>query len=196
MLNGGTDSAAHDPDVGFDIAGWSSVLEAINAIEVVEAREVIEHAIVRLAAQRRSEADVARLLSLVDGMQHHRDDAASFADHDVALHLALCQASRNTLLVGGLSSLRGRMKELIAWSATRAIAEGRLSALIDSRVQLVDAIGRRDVERAAGVFADMMHDLRVESGRSCPGTTDDATTHCMPWVGMLDDRPHTKGDRP
>ena len=56
VSNSGTNNVALDPAVDVDARGRNLVLEAINAIEVVEAREVIEHAIVRLAAQRRSEA--------------------------------------------------------------------------------------------------------------------------------------------
>jgi DNA-binding FadR family transcriptional regulator len=196
VSNSGTNNAALDPGVDVDATGRDLVLEAIDAIEVVEAREVIELAIVRLAAQRRSERDLARLGTLLDGMVHVRDDAEALADHDFALHLTLCDAARNTLLAGGLSALRGQMKELIARSAAGAIAERRVDALIDSRAQLVDAIGRRDVERAADVFSVIMHDLRVESGRACPGTNDYAIAHRMPEGGMLDDSPIHKGDRP
>ena len=53
MSNSGTNNVALDPAVDVDASGRNLVLEAINAIEVVEAREVIEHAIVRLAAQSR-----------------------------------------------------------------------------------------------------------------------------------------------
>jgi DNA-binding FadR family transcriptional regulator len=196
VSNGGTNNAALDPGVDVDANGRNLVLEAINAIEVVEAREVIELAIVRLAAQRRSEADLARLGTLLDGMVHVRDDAEALADHDFALHLTLCDAARNTLLAGGLSALHGQMKELIARSTGSAVAERRVGALIDSRAQLIDAISRRDAEQAADVFSVIMHDLRVESGRSCSGTTDYAAPHRTPSVGMLDDRPKRKGDRP
>ena len=195
VSNSGTNNAALDPGVDVDTNGRDLVLEAINAIEVVEAREVIELAIVRLAAQRRSEGDLARLGTLLEGMVQARDDAEALADHDFALHLALCDAARNTLLAGGLSALHGQMKELSARSAAGAIVERRAEALIDSRAQLVDAIGRRDVERAAYVFSVIMHDLRVESGRSCPGTNDYANAQRMTEVGMLDDSPIHKGDR-
>lgn len=200
VSNGGTNNAALDPPVDVDASGRNLVLEAINAIEVIEAREVIEHAIVRLAAQRRSEADLARLGSLLDGMMHAmmhaRDDAEVLAGLDFALHRTLCDAASNTLLAGGLSALHGQMKELIARSVAGAMAERRVDTLIDSRAQLVDAIGRRDVERAAFVFSVIMHGLRVESGRLCPGTNYYATTHRMRGVGMLDDSPIHKGDRP
>lgn len=196
MSNGGTNNAALGPGVDVLPDGRDLVLEAINAIEVVEAREVIELAIVRLAAQRRSEADLARLGTLLDGMVGVRDDAEALTDHDFELHLTLCDAARNALLAGGLAALHGQMKQLIARSVAGAIAERRVDALIDSRAQLVDAIGRRDGERAAYVFSVIMHDVRVESGRSCPGTNAYAIAHRMPDVGMLDDSPIHKGDRP
>ena len=45
----------------FDSDGRAGVLEAIRAIEAVEARQVIELAIVHLAALRRTEAELERL---------------------------------------------------------------------------------------------------------------------------------------
>ena len=180
---------AYDPD------GRGLILDAIAAIEVVEAREVIELAIVRLAALRRSEAELERLCALLDGMQRCRDDPEAFAEYDFALHLTLSHAARNTLLAGSLAALHGSMREMISRSVTRAIAGNRVGALIDAHVQLVEAIGRRDVQGATHVFSTMMSDLRIESGRCRPGTDQYVIRREVPQIGMLDDMPHTKGDR-
>jgi GntR family transcriptional repressor for pyruvate dehydrogenase complex len=202
VSNSGTNNASHESlaDVSlegaFDPEDRRLILEAIHAIEVVEARQVIELAIVRLAALRRSEAEFERLCALLDGMQQCRDDAEAFAECDFALHLTLSHAARNALLAERLAVLHGSMREAISRSATSAIAENRVGALIESHAQLVEAIGRRDVHGAAHVFSTMMNDLRIESGRCRPGTDEYVIRRRVPQTGMLDDMPHTKGDRP
>ena len=202
MSNSGThnSSLGLPADVGtegaYDPGGGGLILEAIAAIEIVEAREVIELAIVRLAALRRSEAEFARLCALLDGMHRCRDNAEALAGFDFALHLTLSRAARNSLLAGRLAALHGSMREMISRSVTSAIAGNRVGALIDSHSRLVEAIGRRDVQGATHVFSTMMSDLRIESGRCRAGTDECVIRREVPQIGMLDDMPYTKGDRP
>lgn len=134
-------------------------------LEAVEAREVIEHAIVKLAALRRSEADIELLRASLDGMQRSRDDPRAFLEHDFALHVALSAAARNQLLASTLSTLHELVREMIALFVRRAIAEGRMDALVDSHARLVDAVERQDGDEASRIIADMMGLLRVAAGQ-------------------------------
>lgn len=133
--------------------------------EAIEAREVIEHAIVRLAALRRTEGDLRRLRASLEGMRAYRDDAESFSQHDFALHAALADAARNQLLAATLSNLRELMREMIALYARTAVAEGKTEPLIESHARLVDAVDRQDADEASRTIADMMALLRLEAGR-------------------------------
>ncbi len=142
--------------------------EAIDAIEVIEARQVIEVAIVRFAALRRSEVDVARLRSLVLGMRQSQTEPVAFAEFDFALHLTLSRAADNALLAARLAAFHPAMREMMIGFASRAMAEGRIEALVESHAQLVEAIRERDCHEATRVFSDMMAALRIESGRCQP----------------------------
>lgn len=142
--------------------------DAIDAIEVIEARQVIELAIVRFAALRRTEADLERLRSLVLGMRHSRDRPVAFAEFDFALHLTLSGAACNALLASRLAAFHPAMREMMNGFATRAMAEGRMDALVGSHEQLVEAITKRDCHEATHIFADMMAVLRIEAGRCQP----------------------------
>ena len=137
----------------------------LDAIEVIEARQVIELAVVRLAALRRSEADLERLRSLVRGMCQSRDQPVAFAEFDFALHLTLSNAACNSLLAARLSVFHEAMREMMRGFATTAKAENRMDALAGSHVQLVEAIAEKDVDEATRIFSDMMVMLRIESGR-------------------------------
>ena len=172
------------------------LLEAIDAIEAVEARQVIELAIVRLAAVRRTEADLERLHALLEGMRRCRKEPAAFAEFDFALHVTLSEAARNTLLAGSLAALHEGMREMIGRFARTAAAEDRMDALVDSHTRLVEAVGRRDADAAAVTVSDMMIVLRIESGRCRPRPTPHVIRHQVPQIAMLVNSPHEQGDRP
>ena len=176
--------------------GRGLLLEAIDAIEAVEAREVIELAIVRLAAVRRTGADLERLRALLEGMRQCRDEPVAFAEFDFALHVTLSDAACNTLLASSLSALHEGMREMIARFARTAVAENRMDALVDSHVRLVEAVGRRDADEAALIVSGMMSLLRIESGRCRPRTTHDAIRRQVPQIGMLENTSKEKGDQP
>jgi DNA-binding FadR family transcriptional regulator len=133
--------------------------------EAIEAREVIERAIVRLAALRRTEADLERLRASLEGMRGCREDPEAFSEFDFALHIALSDAARNHLLAGTLSTLHELVREMIALFASTAVTEQRMDALIDSHAGLVDAVERQDADEASRIIADMMALLRIEAGR-------------------------------
>jgi DNA-binding FadR family transcriptional regulator len=172
------------------------VLEAIDAIEVVEAREVIELAIVRLAAVRRTQADLERLRMLLLGMRRSRRDPVAFAEFDFAFHVALGDAARNTFLANSLAALHDGMREMIARYATTAVADARMGELIDSHAELVEAVDHQNVHRASVVYSDMMAALRVESGRCWPRLRNRMMRQQVSQIGMLDTMTHEKGDRP
>lgn len=141
--------------------------------EAIEAREVIERAIVRLAALRRTEADLERLRASLAGMRECRDDPEAFSEFDFALHVALSDAARNHLLAATLSSLHELVREMIALFARTALTERRMDALIESHARLVDAVERQDADQASRIIADMMALLRIEAGRRFELTLDD-----------------------
>lgn len=133
--------------------------------EAIEAREVIERAIVRLAALRRTQIDLDRLrLSLV-GMEGCLDDPQAFAEFDFALHVALSDAARNHLLASTLSTLHELVREMIALFTQTAGREKTMDALLSSHAQLVDAVEQRDGDEAARIISEMMVRLRVEADR-------------------------------
>ena len=133
--------------------------------EAIEAREVIERAIARLAALRRTEADLERLRTSLDGMQQCRDEPEAFLEFDLALHVALSGAARNHLLAGTLATLHELVREMITLFM-RAATENRMDALVESHTRLVDAVERQDADEAARIIADMMALLRIEAGLS------------------------------
>ena len=141
VSNSGTNSIPHElrSDVGFeailDLDARRLMIDAIDAIEVIEARQVIELAVVRLAALRRTEAELQRLHWLVLGMRESRDMPVAFAEFDFALHVTLSNAARNSLLAARLGAFHEAMREMMKGFATMAKTENRMDALVESHVR-------------------------------------------------------------
>ncbi len=144
---------------GFGVADPARVAEAI------EAREVIERSLARLAALRRTDLDLTRLQTALSGMRSAGDDEDAVGEHDLAFHIALWDAAHNELLAGALSALRELVADMIAFFARGASAEGRLVTLVDHHAQLLAAVAGQDADRAALIVTQMMDRLRAEAGR-------------------------------
>ncbi|EGX57707.1 GntR domain-containing protein [Streptomyces zinciresistens K42] len=65
---------------------------------LAEVRAIVEPAAVRLAAQRRTEEDLAALDAALDAMDAHGADAGQAVEADLAFHRALLAATHNELL--------------------------------------------------------------------------------------------------
>lgn len=87
-----------------DVLRWqfegASTAESDRALlhNLAEVRAIIEPAAVRLAAQRRTDADLAALDGALDAMGEEGGDAAHAVEADLAFHRALLAATHNELL--------------------------------------------------------------------------------------------------
>ncbi|MEU3984441.1 FadR/GntR family transcriptional regulator [Streptomyces sp. NPDC026672] len=87
-----------------DVLRWQfesdRTTEADRALlhSLAEVRSIIEPAAVRLAAERRTDADLVALDAALDAMAEHDGDAAHAVEADLAFHRALLTATHNELL--------------------------------------------------------------------------------------------------
>jgi len=87
-----------------DVLRWqfegASTTESDQALlhNLAEVRSIIEPAAVRLAAQRRTDADLAALDGALDAMGEQGNGAAHAVEADLAFHRALLAATHNELL--------------------------------------------------------------------------------------------------
>jgi GntR family transcriptional regulator, transcriptional repressor for pyruvate dehydrogenase complex len=122
--------------------------------DLYEAQMVIEPRAVRLAAKRRTKADVAALRALIERARRVVD-LADFAPIAAEFHVALVRASKNktlTLVVEMLHSLtlelyRNRLMSL------RPIGEKVRSASVDLYEHVTERIEARDLEGAEEVWS-------------------------------------------
>jgi GntR family transcriptional regulator, transcriptional repressor for pyruvate dehydrogenase complex len=79
--------------------------------DCVEFRRFLEPAIARLAAQRRTDADIAALQRALEGMDAVAHDPEEFIEYDLGFHSALAEASANPVFLLVLDSTISLMQE-------------------------------------------------------------------------------------
>lgn len=125
-----------------------------GAVDAIEFRSVLERGAARLAAARRSSADIARLRQLLQrqreaGLAGNRE---AYAQADSALHSAVLACSGNALLSEVYGHLGGALKLAVSpqlWDRALALREINLHAA------LVEAIAAGD-EAAAELAASRL----------------------------------------
>jgi DNA-binding FadR family transcriptional regulator len=83
-----------------DVLAWhfSQAQEEGILRDLIELRQVMEPAAARLAAGRASMADLQRIGRAYEAMRAHEDNLAAYEGSDVEFHMAVFEASHNTLL--------------------------------------------------------------------------------------------------
>jgi DNA-binding FadR family transcriptional regulator len=138
------DWSLFDPDVlawhfetGPDIAFLRSLAEIRIGLELES---------VALAAERRSDDQLALMLACVDGMAAARD-TAEFARSDLAFHRAVAEASGNPFM----ASITGLVDLVLATAFTISspVEDGEArNVTVDNHRRIATAIGTRDAEGA------------------------------------------------
>jgi GntR family transcriptional regulator, transcriptional repressor for pyruvate dehydrogenase complex len=101
--------------------------------DLFELRRILDCAAAELAAHRRQPADLERMQAAVDAMTSSLadDDAQRFIDADLRFHIAMADATRNSLVAHTLDAIRDVLHDAlleifrIPDSAERAIQEHR-----------------------------------------------------------------------
>ena len=161
---------------GATAAGDATGATGQAAERLLEARRMIEVGAAQLAADRRDEADLARLAEHIDGMRRAAaaGDVERFVADDIAFHDVIMQASGN-LFVPALFGTFGPLL-IEARRQTSAVPEIRINA-IGHHVEILAALTGHDPEAARSAMERHMdqtlRDLRTHVTRSRGRTPDD-----------------------
>jgi GntR family transcriptional repressor for pyruvate dehydrogenase complex len=134
-----------------------------ETMELLEARKALEAANASIAAQKRTDADLARMESLLARMKQHLGDETIGEQADVDFHMALAEATHNSIMVRLLETISAQMEKAIRETrrlqlyADRAVSE----RLWSEHHAIVEAVRVRDSELAHRKMLD--HLLHVES---------------------------------
>ena len=131
-------------------------LRRARSREVNEVRRTLELEIVRLAAQRRNEADLERMRCFLK-TRHDAlagNDAAAALDADISFHCAVADAAGNAVLADLYRTFAFTLREALAvlWDAH----DGSASGTADLHHRLVAAIEAHDASQAVATATAML----------------------------------------
>lgn len=141
----------------------------ISFLEVWDVRRTVELRIARLAAERRTDAEAARIVTLADAMPAAQHNIAELTRIDIAFHQAIADASHNALFRQMVRSYAPLMEAAVpqAWD-TRVTRAEQIATLKRHRA-LAQAIADRDPDAAEAEmvshFDTSIDDLMQGKGR-------------------------------
>ncbi|MFT4037141.1 MAG: FadR/GntR family transcriptional regulator [Thermomicrobiales bacterium] len=133
------------------VVEWGLLLGEQHTADLIEARQRLEVVVAGLAAERRSEADLAALelcLARMAEQAHSNGDVAAFVDADVDFHLRLADAAGNSALRDVLASIQSLLR---AWIG-RVIAAGTQQASYEEHVPIMAAVREGNATAAAAAM--------------------------------------------
>lgn len=128
--------------------------ERETPIELMEVRAPLEVQSARLAAERRSPSELARLVEKTHDMRRHLGDLEAFAELDLELHLLIALASHNSLMQQLIGSIRASLKDVIAEGLRRRTTKEQLQQVQAIHEMIVEGIERGDAEAAGQAMAE------------------------------------------
>lgn len=130
---------------------------------ILHARMAIEPPIAAMAAAQRPDSAVERLESIVDRVESEPGDTYTFSSGDRDFHLAIAEATGNSVLIGAMSGvceLMGQRLWLALMTRTSFAMRGRVQQGLDEHRGILEAIKLRDAKLAAERMDKHLH--RVE----------------------------------
>jgi GntR family transcriptional regulator, transcriptional repressor for pyruvate dehydrogenase complex len=146
--------------------GPSRIVEAVRAHanrlpEIIETRDALETKIASLAAQRRTQADLARIEDALAGMEADIEAGGRGVEGDENFHAAVTAAAHSLLL----SRLMAEIADLIRETRIESLSQpGRPRDSLAGHRAIADAIRAGDPEAAARAMhahVEMVSDVEV-----------------------------------
>jgi DNA-binding FadR family transcriptional regulator len=139
-----------------DVLAWhlEGSIDSRFLSDLAEIRLAVEPRSAALAAQRRNNANVAEMRSIIEQMRRERSNAAGFAEADLSFHVAIADASGNPFMrsMGGVIQAALRASFLISMP----VSARKRDITIDAHERIVDAIENKDPEGASTAMANVI----------------------------------------
>lgn len=124
---------------------WGLLLTVHQRDDMLEARHQLEVMLAGLAAERRTEEQLARLHELIEQMRASGDDLDRYIEADIAFHLEIAHASGNSVLVGVLTNIQSLLH---VWASRVIHAAGETETSLAMHDPILKAIDAGDPEAA------------------------------------------------
>ncbi len=126
-----------------------------DAIELIEARRLIEVELAGLAAERASPEDLSEMGEYIEIMEEEADrDPVRFGEADINFHLAIARATHNRILPNALQLIRNLMQQ---WIESALSVESAAHEAVRQHRRIFEAIVARDPEAARASMRDHLN---------------------------------------
>src|SRR6187200_3653074 len=154
---GGARVARGNPRLFAEALAVQLDLTGVSASEIMDAQRAIETLGAELAAEKATDADIAKLRALLRQAEESIGDLDAFTRLSRDFHLADAEASHNRVLVVQLISL-----EHVSWPRHNATATPALARrVLDIHTKLTDLIELRDAAGARALMDDHVKMIRA-----------------------------------
>ncbi|MBC7575882.1 MAG: FadR family transcriptional regulator [Tardiphaga sp.] len=118
--------------------------------DLADIRLAVEPRAAALAAERRSDHDLAELRRAIATMRREPSDSTGFADGDLSLHLTVANASGNPFMrsIGGVIEAALRASFLLS----APVADAEREIVLVSHQHIIEAVENRDSDAAAALM--------------------------------------------
>ena len=123
--------------------------------DLAEIRLAVEPRAAALAAARRSDADVAELRRAMDILRREPTNSNAFADGDLALHVAVANASGNPFMRSVDNVIEAALRASFQLSAP--LDPGAHEAVLTWHQRIVDSIVAGDAKSAAAAMTEVIY---------------------------------------
>jgi len=132
---------------------WGLLLGQKHAMDVIEARQDIELAIVKYAAERGTDQDLNELWSILEKLKV--STKSDFVELDIAFHIKLAEMAKNSALKSVLSSLQSLLR---TWIKTVIDEAPNTTFSYEDHYDIYVALSEHDPEKAEMAMKKHMGD--------------------------------------
>lgn len=164
------------------LIGLGIVLQRSNVQEIIETRQMLEVDVAELAAKRYTARNRTALENVMADLKEGINDADKVVGFDLEFHVALAQATHNSVLIHFVNGMRAIIRSWIENKITHAGDRGEVIAEI---VTEHEAILRAVFDRDSSAAAQQMHDHMEHSAKrltSVMASNQGARDQLLSWL--------------
>jgi GntR family transcriptional repressor for pyruvate dehydrogenase complex len=139
---------------------------AVNIIDLMEVREILECSSVRLAARRADLEDIERIQNACSKMEKNVDSLDRFIQYDFEFHVALARASGNQLILELMKHIVEKAHN--EYDKFRIKALFKLDKAVSTAEQIGDFVAKGEGEKAAFSMHEHLSMVTIELKRRLP----------------------------
>jgi GntR family transcriptional regulator, transcriptional repressor for pyruvate dehydrogenase complex len=133
-------------------------IDGESMIELLEIRRGLEIQSVTLAARKRTDDELNEMRSVVTEMREHLYNPTEYTELDLKLHFLIASASRNTLMLYLIQSIRDVLRNTIKEGLRSRFSEAQIRRVQELHEAVVNAIAEQDTTAAGGAMATHFDD--------------------------------------